>query len=112
MLTMLEEDVELRWRAAKRTGPVLYKGYHSVSDSLAEWSKALASGASPQGRGFEPRSCQLASRMQIVHTRTAHQLYISGYIAQWLERLTADQQVPGSNPGVPSLTIDNRFMMA
>ena len=23
-------------------------------DSLAEWSKALASGASPQGRGFEP----------------------------------------------------------
>ena len=27
----------------------------------------------------------------------------TGYIAQWLERLTADQQVPGSNPGVPSL---------
>jgi hypothetical protein len=27
----------------------------------------------------------------------------NGYIAQWLERLTADQQVPGSNPGVPSL---------
>ena len=26
-----------------------------------------------------------------------------GYIAQWLERLTADQQVPGSNPGVPLL---------
>ena len=26
-----------------------------------------------------------------------------GYIAQWLERLTADQQVPGSNPGVPSI---------
>ena len=25
-----------------------------------------------------------------------------GYIAQWLEQLTADQQVPGSNPGVPS----------
>ena len=25
-----------------------------------------------------------------------------GYIAQWLERLTADQQVPGSNPGAPS----------
>ena len=24
-----------------------------------------------------------------------------GYIAQWLERLIADQQVPGSNPGVP-----------
>ena len=27
-----------------------------------------------------------------------------GYIAQWLERLTADQQVPGSNPGVPSMS--------
>ena len=26
---------------------------------------------------------------------------LSGYISQWLERLTADQQVPGSNPGVP-----------
>ena len=24
-----------------------------------------------------------------------------GYIAQWSERLTADQQVPDSNPGVP-----------
>ena len=28
-----------------------------------------------------------------------------GYIAQWLERLTADQQVPGSNPGVPSFFV-------
>ena len=25
----------------------------------AEWSKPLAQGASPQGRGFEPRRCQL-----------------------------------------------------
>ena len=30
----------------------------STHDSLAEWSKALASGASPQGRRFEPHSCQ------------------------------------------------------
>ena len=29
-------------------------------DSLAEWSKALASGASPQGRGFEPHSCHFS----------------------------------------------------
>ena len=27
-----------------------------------------------------------------------------GYIAQWLERLSADQKVPGSNLGVPFLT--------
>ena len=26
-------------------------------DSLAEWSKALDSGASPQGRGLKPHSC-------------------------------------------------------
>ena len=26
---------------------------------------------------------------------------LAGYIAKWLERLTADQQVPASNPGVP-----------
>ena len=26
---------------------------------MAEWSKALALGASPKGRGFEPHSCQL-----------------------------------------------------
>ena len=30
-------------------------------DSLAEWSKALAPGASPQGRGFEPHSCHFAT---------------------------------------------------
>ena len=27
------------------------------TDSLAEWSKALAPCASPKGRGFEPHSC-------------------------------------------------------
>ena len=32
----------------------------SSHDSLAEWSKALASGASPQGRGLEPHSCRHA----------------------------------------------------
>merc|ERR1711893_341639 len=36
----------------------------SEHDSLAEWSKALASGASPQGRGLEPHSCQLAHIQQ------------------------------------------------
>ena len=40
------------------------------------------------------------------HSKVTIKAYIHvtrhGYIAQWLERLTADQQVPGSNPGVPS----------
>ena len=36
----------------------------------------------------------------IVLSRASH-----GYIAQWLERLAADQQVPGSNPGVPSFVM-------
>ena len=46
-----------------RTGPpqsiarLLRALLPALQDSLAEWSKALASGASPQGRGFEPHSC-------------------------------------------------------
>ena len=34
------------------------------------------------------------------------------YIAQWLERLTADQQVPGSNPGVPFVRARDRCLKA
>ena len=33
---------------------------------------------------------------------------VRGYIAQWLEPLTADQQVPGSNPGVPFLSFPSQ----
>ena len=36
---------------------MMFSGDPSVCDSLAEWSKALASGASPKGCGFEPHSC-------------------------------------------------------
>ena len=36
---------------------VVARGLAHGQDSLAEWSKALAQGASPQGRGFEPHSC-------------------------------------------------------
>ena len=32
--------------------------HNLLQDSLAEWSKALALGASPKGRGFEPHFCQ------------------------------------------------------
>ena len=40
-------------------GPAKQRG--CCRDSLAEWSKALAQGASPQGRGFEPHSCHLTT---------------------------------------------------
>ena len=39
--------------------PVSLEPTSKFQDSLAEWSKALAEGASPQGRGFEPHSCHL-----------------------------------------------------
>ena len=32
-----------------------------TQDSLTEWSKALAPGASPQGRGFKPHSCHCSN---------------------------------------------------
>ena len=40
---------------------------------MAEWSKALASGASPQGRGFEPHSCHLSDAGNRMKT-TVHEL--------------------------------------
>ena len=43
-------------------GRRLPRFFVSKYDSLAEWSKALASGASPQGRGLEPHSCQCLRR--------------------------------------------------
>ena len=36
-----------------------------TQDSLAEWSKALAPGASPHGRGFEPHSCHFPSQSSV-----------------------------------------------
>ena len=37
--------------------------HRSTQDSLAAWFKALASGASPQGRGFEHHSCHFRIRV-------------------------------------------------
>ena len=49
-----------RRRASLIKGIAIGDATHTLAcDSLAEWSKALASGASPQGRGFEPHSCHL-----------------------------------------------------
>jgi hypothetical protein len=41
---------------------------------LAEWSKALASGASPQGRGFEPHSCHHLESFSMRRIRQASSL--------------------------------------
>ena len=38
-------------------GEIILHGRPLCQDSLAEWSKALAQGASPQGNGLEPHSC-------------------------------------------------------
>ena len=38
-------------------------------DSLAERSKAVAQGAIPKGRGFEPHSCQCGTRVRAGHNR-------------------------------------------
>ena len=43
------------------SGYIVIIRYLDKHDNLAEWSKALASGASPQGRGFEPHSCQCST---------------------------------------------------
>jgi hypothetical protein len=41
---------------------VVARGLAHGQNSLAEWSKALAQCASPQGRGFEPHSCHWVRR--------------------------------------------------
>ncbi len=53
-----------------------------VRDSLAEWSKALTPGTSPQGRGFEPHSCHLiappgAQRTVSLYNRCCHDVAIA-----------------------------------
>ena len=41
----------------------------ALKDSLAKRSKAVAQGAIPKGRGFEPHSCHFAHAV-VVHART------------------------------------------
>ena len=47
-------------------------------DSLAEWSKALASGASPEGRGLEPHSCHFVCLCRDMQPRMAGTLQSKG----------------------------------
>ena len=46
----------------------------SNRDSLAEWSKALTSGASPQGRAFEPHSCHFGGGLDPAAIDRGHDL--------------------------------------
>ena len=69
---------------------------------------AVNSTGTAHGQFQSPRNIRnIGNRRNIKHirnTRNMHAICVRvpcGYIAQWLERLTADQQVPGSNPGVP-----------
>ena len=62
-----------------------------IEPGLPAWGKACGYGCRlVAGRSLPRPAVALPTSIQA-----------SGYIAQWLERLTADQQVPGSNPGVP-----------
>ena len=48
-------------------------------DSLAEWSKALAPGASPQGRGLEPHSCQSCAWRVMSVRRSSHDVQLGTF---------------------------------
>ena len=71
-----------------------------TGDSLAEWSKALALGASPQGHGFEPHSCHSFEWFGGSFCTHIFPPFLRGAaIAQLGERQTEDLEVPGSIPG-------------
>ena len=37
---------------------IMLTSWQHHMDNVAEWSKAVAQGATPQGRGFEPHRCR------------------------------------------------------
>ena len=66
---------------------------------MAEWSKALASGASPQGRGFEPHRChsivvhdQDADRTHMKHKPPAAKRQVNSNSAQTRDIRRTDRQ--------------------
>ena len=64
--------------------PAIFKFQNDeLHDSLAEWSKALASGASPQGRGLEPHSFHHAHH----HHRSPHPLRLRAHPANHSDTL-------------------------
>ena len=69
-------------------------------DSLAEWSKALAPGASPQGRGLEAHSCQQQqcqevwrSARPLGHTWRSPRAAMLGVCGAWLLTLGISVQL-------------------
>ena len=74
--------------------------------STAEERKRSAGlGNAREGPAIQQAECRHIPGAAIVFVVMLNAVCIctmnQGYIAQWLERLTADQQVPGSNLGVP-----------
>ena len=53
-----------------------FAGYHTkvdlATDALAERSKAVAQGAIPKGRGFEPHSCHFHSTVDTSNISSTH----------------------------------------
>ena len=70
--------------------------------SLAERSKALASGASPKGREFESHNCQFFLLLFLGKDATGHVLKCISIarLAQSVERKTLNLVVVGSSPTV------------
>ena len=76
----------------------------SLCSNQAHAVYGRGSRVAPRGRAAFVARCQAeaAGRPQaFISLYLAPPISQVGYIAQWLERLTADQQVPGSTPGVP-----------
>ena len=73
-----------------------------TSGSLAEWSKALASGASPKGRGFESHSCHSFARVRcrFLITKVPKPPPSISHYSLVVERLLRKQKVAGSIPVV------------
>ena len=49
------------------------------ADSLAEWSKAPALGAGPQGRGFESHSCHIIAPSRVLLTSLRFANFLVNY---------------------------------
>ena len=69
--------------------------------SLAERSKALASGASPKGREFESRSCHFSRfrRARVLLLRwNGERGKAEGPVAQWIRHRSTEPEIVGSSP--------------